>query len=71
MALDGGIHHLGTKIVHMIPAFLLLGIGMVLSSDYVQGMSVGMLLVFLFGNVRTRAEYYRWRVKPMEEENDC
>ena len=63
MTLDGGIHHLGTKFVHIVPTLLVMLVGYAIGSDLIQGVAIGMALVLLFGNMRTRAEYYRWRVR--------
>lgn len=63
MALDGGIHHLGTKMIHDLPALLIIGVGLVLDNAVMMAFAAGMLVVLLFGNIRCRAPFYRWRVK--------
>lgn len=66
MTTDGGIHILGTKPIHVVPALALLGIGVLLQSNFVKGAGFGMALVLLFNNMRAGAPRYRWRLKDAE-----
>jgi hypothetical protein len=71
MTLDAGIHHLGTRPVHIAPPFAIGLLGVVLNIDWLMAFAVGMLLMLLIGNVRCRAPYYRYRVRdpgPREDE---
>jgi len=63
MALDAGIHHLGTKMIHQIPGWLFIVIGILAGSPAVQGVGVGIMLTLLVGNMRCRAPYYRYRIR--------
>jgi len=71
MTLDAGIHHLGTKMSHNIPAFAAMGVGIALDVTWLQAFAAGMLVVNLYSNMRCRAPHYRWRVRePGPREGD-
>ena len=67
MVLDNGVHQLGTRIEHLYLPFALMAIGVLASMSHVRAFAAGMLIVLLFGNVRTQAENYRWRVDSGEK----
>lgn len=69
MATDDGLHLLGTKFIHQVPAWTLMVIGTLLDSTWLLGFAAGMLAVLIFGNLRT-TRGYRWRVDEGET-NDC
>jgi len=62
MTTDDGLHLLGTQPVHLLPPFGIGAVGLLLDSGFVVGVALGMLLVLLFGNMRT-VRTYRWRVE--------
>jgi hypothetical protein len=62
MATDDGLHLLGSKLEHQIPAWIIVAVGLLLDITWVQSLGIGMMLVLIFGNMRAQSPYYRWRV---------
>lgn len=62
MTTDDELHQLGSEPVHLVPPAAVQGLGLLLDSDFLIGVGVGMMFVLLFGSMRM-IDTYRWRVR--------
>ena len=69
MTLDCGIHQLGTRQSHIAVPVIVVAVGLLFDVRFFESAGVGMLLVLLWGNLRTQARFYRWRAGPSDPED--
>jgi len=67
VALDGGIHHIGTKPNHIIIPIGTEAIGGLINSKILLGIGIGMILLMLWNAMRVKQPYYRWREESANE----
>jgi hypothetical protein len=63
MTTDDALHLIGTRMVHQIPMWAFMIIGLVLDNQLLTGVGMGIGLVLIAGNMRAQAPDYRWRVE--------